>query len=65
MDSFQIWKLQKLIFSMLYWKKEVRNAFETHEKFGMKDVTAVFDAYPNDGDMAKKPNNILFDWAER
>ena len=28
--------------------------------FGMKEVKAVVDAYPCDGDMAKKPNSILF-----
>ena len=30
------------------------------KSFGMKNVKAVVDAYPNDGDMAKKPNNVLF-----
>ena len=31
--------------------------------FGMKEVKAVIGAYPCDGDMAKKPNSILFQFS--
>ena len=33
---------------------------QTVEKFVTKDVIALVDTYPHDGDMAKKQNSILF-----
>ena len=35
------------------------------KSFGMKDVKAVVDAYPHNGDMAKKQTLFSFNLAER
>ena len=46
---------------MLYWKKELEMLSRLLKNFGMKEVEAVVDAYPCDGDAAKKSNSILFE----
>ena len=35
------------------------------KSFGMKDVKTVANAYPHDGDMAKKQTLFSFNWKER
>ena len=55
-----IWKLQKSIFANGLLEKKARNAVYTCENFGMKDITAVVDAYPHDEAMLEKPKKIFF-----
>ena len=51
---------RRQILPMLYWKKELEMLLRLLKTFGMEEVKAVEDAYPCDGNMAKKPNSILF-----
>ena len=54
----QFGSCRRIILPMLYWKKKLKML--VLKSFGMEDVKAVFDAYPHDGDMTKKPNKVLF-----
>ena len=49
---------------MLYWKKEIEVLSRLLKTFGMKEVKAMVDVYPCDGDMAKNLTAISFHWAE-
>ena len=43
----------------LYWKKKLEMLSRLLKHFGVKDVKAIVDTYPHDGD-SKKTSNILF-----
>ena len=45
---------------MLFREKKLEMLLRLLKTYGMKEVKAVANAYPCDGDMAKKPNSILF-----
>ena len=50
---------------MLTLKKELEMLSRLLKTFGLKEVKAVVDIYPVDGDMTKNLTASSFNWAER